>query len=56
MGDQVMAALLEPVLNQALQVEMTEFFQAGRGERVEDRQGYRKRSYKRQLTTRVGGA
>ena len=58
MGDQVMgnqvAALLEPVLNQMLQAEMTEFLQASRGERTEGRQGYRNESYTRQLTTRVG--
>mgnify|MGYP006427847273 CR=1 FL=1 len=35
MGDHVMAALFEPVLNQMLQAEMTKFLQAGRGERTE---------------------
>jgi transposase-like protein len=53
-GDRGFAILLEPVLNQLLQVEMTEHLEAGPEERTEDRQGYRNGSYKRKLTTRVG--
>jgi transposase-like protein len=49
-----MAALLEPILNQILQAEMTEHLGAGPEERTDDRQGYRNGSYQRQLTTRVG--
>jgi transposase-like protein len=53
-GDRGMAALLEPILNQILQAEMTEHLGAGPEERTDDRQGYRNGSYQRQLTTRVG--
>ena len=53
-GDRGMAALLEPILNQILQAEMTDHLGAEPGERTEDRQGYRNGSYQRQLTTRVG--
>jgi transposase-like protein len=53
-GDRGMAALLEPILNQILQAEMTEHLSAGPEERTDDRQGYRNGSYQRQLTTRVG--
>jgi len=49
-----MAALLEPILNQILQAEMTDRLGAGPEERTDDRQGYRNGSYERQLTTRVG--
>jgi transposase-like protein len=53
-GDRGMAALLEPILNQILQAEMTEHLGAGPEERTDDRQGYRNGSYNRKLTTRVG--
>ena len=53
-GDRGMAALLEPILNQILQAEMTEHLGAGPEERTDDRQGYRNGSYQRKLTTRVG--
>jgi len=53
-GDRGMAALLEPILNQILQAEMTDHLSAGPEERTDDRQGYRNGSYERQLTTRVG--
>jgi transposase-like protein len=53
-GDRGMAALLEPILNQILQAEMTDHLGAGPEERTDDRQGYRNGSYQRQLTTRVG--
>jgi len=49
-----MAALLEPILNQLLQAEITEHLRAEPGERTTDRRGWRNGSYKRQLTTRVG--
>jgi transposase-like protein len=53
-GDRGMAALLEPILNQLLQAEITEHLRAEPGERTTDRRGWRNGSYKRQLTTRVG--
>jgi transposase-like protein len=49
-----MAALLQPILNQLLQAEMTEHLRAEPGERTDQRRGWRNGSYKRQLTTRVG--
>jgi len=49
-----MAALLEPILNQLLQAEMTEHLSAEPGERTSSRRGWRNGSYERQLTTRVG--
>ena len=49
-----MAALLEPILNQILQAEMTNYLGAGPEERTDDRQGYRNGSYPRKLITRVG--
>ena len=53
-SDRGMAALLEPILNQMLQAEMTEHLGAESDQRTDTRQGYRNGSYKRQLTTRVG--
>jgi len=53
-GDRGMAVLLEPILNQILQAEMTEHLKAKPGEQTDDRRGYRNGSYERQLTTRVG--
>ena len=53
-SDQGMAALLEPILNQLLQAEMSEYLRAEPGERTTDRRGWRNGSYKRRLTTRVG--
>jgi len=53
-SDQGLAVLLEPVLNQMLQAEMTEHLRAEPGERTSDRRGYRNGSYERELTTRVG--
>jgi len=49
-----MAILLEPILNQILQAEMTEHLGAEPGEETDDRLGYRNGSYERKLTTRVG--
>ena len=53
-GDRGMAALLEPILNQLLQVEMNEHLRAELGERTDQRRGWRNGSYQRRLTTRVG--
>ncbi len=53
-GDRGMAVLLEPILNQILQAEMTEHLKAEPDEQTDDRRGYRNGSYGRQLTTRVG--
>jgi len=53
-GDRGMAVLLEPILNQILQAEMTEHLGAEPGEQADDRRGYRNGSYQRKLTTRVG--
>lgn len=52
--DRGMAVLLEPILNQILQAEMTDYLGAEPGERTEERTGYRNGSYQRKLTTRVG--
>ena len=53
-GDRGMAVLLEPILNQILQAEMTEHLGAEPGEQTKSRQGYRNGTYERKLTTRVG--
>jgi len=53
-GDRGIAVLLEPILNQILQSEMTEHLRAGPEERTDGRRGYRNGSYERELTTRVG--
>ncbi len=53
-GDRGMEVLLEPILNQILQAEMTEHLNAEPGEQTDDRQGYRNGTYERKLTTRVG--
>ena len=53
-GDRGMAALLEPILNQILQAEMTDHLGASPEERTDERRGYRNGSYRRKLTTRVG--
>jgi len=53
-GDRGMAVLLEPILNQILQAEMTEHLGAEPGEQTDDRRGYRNGTYQRKLTTRVG--
>jgi putative transposase len=46
--------LMEKLLNEVLQAEMTEHIGADRYERSEERAGYRHGSYERELTTRVG--
>ncbi len=53
-GDRGMAVLLEPILNQILQAEMTEHLKAEPGEQTDARRGYRNGTYERKLTTRVG--
>lgn len=53
-SDRGMAALLQPVLNQLLQAEMSEHLRAEPGERTDRRRGWRNGSYRRRLTTRVG--
>ena len=52
-GDRGMAVLLEPILNQILQAEMTEHLKATPGEQTDDRRGYRNGTYERKLTTRA---
>jgi len=53
-GDAGLEKLLEPLLNQLLQAEMTEHLKAEPGEETDDREGYRNGTYERKLTTRVG--
>src|SRR5690625_4147302 len=53
--DEGMQALLESVLNQVLDAQVTEQLGAERYECIDDRQGYRNGSYPRGMTTRVGG-
>jgi putative transposase len=52
--DAAMAKLVEQVLNQVLQAEVTEALQAKPYERTEERQGYRNGFKPRTITTRVG--
>jgi len=52
--DSGVAKLLESVLNQILQAQVTEQLEAQRYERTENRQGYRNGSYPHQLHTRIG--
>ena len=53
-GDSQLAQLLEGILNQVLDAQVSEQLQAERYERTEQRQGYRNGYKPRQLTTRVG--
>jgi putative transposase len=53
-GDVGLAKLLEQVLNQVLEAQVSEQLGAERYERTEERQGYRNGVRPRQLTTRVG--
>ena len=46
-GDRGMEVLLEPILNQILQAEITEHLRAEPGEGTDDRRGYRNGSYER---------
>jgi putative transposase len=52
--DGAMARLVEQVLNQVLQAEVTEALQAKPFERTEERLGYRNGFKPRTMTTRVG--
>ncbi|WP_213429438.1 transposase, partial [Paenibacillus dendritiformis] len=52
--DAGVAKLLESVLNQVLQAQVTEQLDAERYERAEERKGYRNGTYPLKLTTRVG--
>lgn len=53
-GDSQLAQLLESILNQVLEAQVSEHLQAQRYERTDERQGYRNGYKSRQLTTRVG--
>ena len=53
-GDRGAEVLLQTVMNEILQAEMTEHLRAEPGEQTAQRRGYRNGSYKRGLTTRVG--
>src|SRR5258708_4517198 len=53
-GDTGLAKLLEHVLTQVLEAQVSEQLGAERYERTEERQGYRNGIRPRQLTTRVG--
>jgi transposase-like protein len=53
-GDGQMARLIEQILNQVLEAQVTEQLQAAPYERTEQRQGYRNGYKPRQFTTRVG--
>ncbi len=54
LGDKGAEVLLEKVMNEILQAEMTEHLGAEPGEHTDDRRGYRNGSYERELTTRIG--
>jgi transposase-like protein len=54
LGDRGAEVLLEKVMNEILQAEMTKHLGAEPGERTDDRCGYRNGSYERELTTRIG--
>ena len=54
LGDRGAEALLETIMNEILQAEMTEHLGARPGEQTGRRRGYRNGSYERGLTTRVG--
>ncbi len=53
-SDRQLAHLLEAILNQVLEAQVSEQLHAERYERTEERQGYRNGYKSRQLTTRVG--
>src|SRR5215469_10893855 len=52
--DEALRQLLETLLNQVLQAEVSEHLHAEPYERTEERQGYRNGTKPRQLTTRAG--
>lgn len=51
-----MAVLMEAVLNQVLQSEMSDHLGAEPGERTAGRRGYRNGSYERELTRATDGS
>jgi transposase-like protein len=53
-GDKGAEVLLETVMNEILQSEMTQHLRAEPGEQTDDRREYRNGTYQRKLTTRVG--
>jgi putative transposase len=53
-SDRQLAQLLEAILNQVLDAQVSEQLRAERYERTDERQGYRNGFKLRQLTTRVG--
>ena len=53
-SDEPMRRLLEALLNELLQAELTEHLHAAPGERTKHRRGCRNGSYQRQPTTRLG--
>ncbi len=53
-GDDPLRRLVEIVLQEALEAEITDFLRAEPHERTEDRRGYRNGHTPRTLTTRVG--
>lgn len=53
-ADSQLAPLLEAIVNQVLDAQVSEHLGAERYERTDERQGYRKGYKSRQLTTRVG--
>ena len=54
LGDKGTEVLLEKVMNEVFQAEMTEHLGAEPGEQTDEHRGYRNGSYERELTTRVG--
>ena len=54
LGDKGAEVLLEKVMNEILQAEMTEHLSAKPGEQIDERCEYRNGSYERTLTSRVG--
>jgi len=54
LGDKRAEMLLEKVMKEVLQAEMTEHLGAEPGKHTDDRRGYRNGSYERELTTRIG--
>jgi putative transposase len=52
--DEALRQLLERLLNQVLQAEVTDYLQAEPYERTDARQGHRNGTKPRQLTTRTG--
>ena len=53
-GNKGPEVLLQTIMNEILQAEMTEHLGAEPGEQTDQRQGYRNGSYERNLTTRIG--